>query len=222
MTGDNSVPKSRVVPEPSDYRVALDRAWSELSARNPEEVASCADVELIATSAVTADESVYRVPFMDETIAVRVADRTILRPNGSELASFKRVLVLHYLLGATAGPASDEWVTFRELEAGRFYLPAFRARAIEVLEPVLGPRPDRLLPAAAPLGGKPMEFGDASASIVVMPKVCMGIVVWAGDDEFAPEVSMLFGRTAAEILPTEDLAVVGGLVASRLAKNVRG
>jgi len=217
-----SSPKPGVLPGPSDYSVARDEAWSKLAQRNPRDVAAFANVELSAFDpSAGGGEPVYRVPLLGEMMSVDVSGRTIRRPDDSELVSYLSVLVLHYLLGARPGRVSDEWVTFRELEAGRFYLPAFRARATDRLEPVLGSRPQDLLDAARQFGGEPMDFGDAGARIAVMPKVHVGIVVWAGDDELPASVTMLFGRTAAEIFPTEDLAVVGGLVAGRLIKNLR-
>lgn len=222
MPEDCSNPKPGVLPGPSDYCVALDKAWAELEKRDPQDVAAFAEVELTAPeSSAGTSAPVYLVPLLGETMSVDVGDRVVRQPDGSELISYLSVLVLHYLLGAQPGRVSDEWVTFRELEAGRFYLPAFRSRATDRLEPVLGPRPDALLDAARPLGGERMDFGDAGARIAVMPKAHIGIVVWVGDDELPSSVTMLFGRTAAEIFPTEDLAVAGGLVAGRLIKNLR-
>jgi len=222
MVSDNGTPAPGVLPESSDYRVAREMAWSELARCEPRDVAAAAAVEL-ATQPAGGDGStaVYRVPLLGEMLTVDVSDRSIRQPSGSELASYVSVLVLHYLTGARPGHVSDEWVTFRELEAGQFYLAAFRARSIDRLEPVLGSRPHDLAAAAEPLCGEPIEFGDAGVRIAVMPKVHVGIVVWAGDEELSPSVTILFGRTAAEILPTEDLAVVGGLVTGRLIKQLR-
>ena len=222
MPENYSNPRPGVLPEPSDYCVALDKAWTDLEKRNPQEVAAFAEVELtVSKSSTGANAPVYLVPLLGETMSVDVGDRVVRQPNGSDLVSYLSVLVLHYLIGAQPGKVSDEWVTFRELEAGQFYLPAFRSRATDRLEPVLGPQPNDLIDAARPFGGEPMDFGDAGARIAVMPKAHIGIVVWAGDDELPPSVTMLFGRTAADIFPTEDLAVAGGLVAGRLIKNLR-
>jgi len=222
VADDCSSPRPGVLPGPSDYCVARDEAWSKLAQRNPHDVASFAEVEMAAfESSAGGSEPVYRVPLLGEMMSVDVSGRTIRQSDDSELASYLSVLVLHYLLGARPGSVSDEWVTFRDLEAGQFYLSAFRARAIDRLEPVLGPLPQDLLAAAKPFGGEPMDFGDAGTRIAVMPKAHIGIVVWAGDDELPSSVTMLFGRTAAEIFPTEDLAVAGGLVAGRLIKNLR-
>jgi len=222
VAADCSSSKPGVLPVPSDYCVSRDEAWSKLAQCNPRDVAAFADVEMAAfDSSAGGSEPVYGVPLLGEMVSVDVSGRTIRQTDDSELTSYLSVLVLHYLLGARPGNVSDEWVTFRELEAGRFYLSAFRARAIDRLEPVLGSRPHDLLAAARPFGGEPMDFGDAGARIAVMPKAHVGIVVWAGDDELPSSVTMLFGRTAAEIFATEDLAVAGGLVAGRLIKNLR-
>ncbi len=222
MTTDNDAPKRGALPRPSDYRVARDLAWSELARRNPADVAASANVELL-TADTYADMNgpVYRVPLFGEPMTVDVANRIIHQQDKSELVAYSSVLVLHYLVGARPGKVSDEWVTFRELEAGRFYLSAFRARTTDRLEPVLGPRPQDLVAAALSLGGEPLDIGDAGVRITLMPKAHIGVIVWAGDAELAPNVTMLFGRTAADIFSTEDLAVAGGLLAGRLIRSVR-
>ena len=53
----------------------------------------------------------------------------------------------------------------------------------------------------------------------VFPKVPLAVVLWRGDDEFPPEVNILFDRTANSVLRTEDLAICGALTVSKLRKN---
>ena len=48
------------------------------------------------------------------------------------------------------------------------------------------------------------------------PKVKAAIVLWEKDDEFDAECNMLFNSSVKKILPTEDVAVLGGLIASRI------
>jgi len=49
-----------------------------------------------------------------------------------------------------------------------------------------------------------------------LPRVWLAVVVYKGDEEFSPAANVLFDAAAANYLPTEDLAVLGGYLASKL------
>ena len=44
----------------------------------------------------------------------------------------------------------------------------------------------------------------------------MAVVIYEGDEEFSASANVLFDAAASNYLPTEDLAVLGGVLASRL------
>ncbi|MCD6288104.1 MAG: DUF3786 domain-containing protein [Candidatus Hydrogenedentes bacterium] len=222
MRNSVDIPEPGHLPEPPEYAAARDLAWAEITSRNPIDIAANADVTLVRPLSPphVGNRAVYKVPLLDDVITVDVETRRMRRENGSDLSPWRVVLVLHYMLGAQPGRVSTDWLTFRELDSGAFYLPAFESRSVNILKPLLGPHPELLPAAAAPLRGTPIELGDFGVHLRVMPKVDVAVVVWAGDDLIEPSVNMLFGRTATEIFPTEDIAVIGGMVAVGIAKNI--
>ncbi|MBW2011870.1 MAG: DUF3786 domain-containing protein, partial [Deltaproteobacteria bacterium] len=48
------------------------------------------------------------------------------------------------------------------------------------------------------------------------PKVPLQLILWAGDDEFAPEANILFDDTVSKILSPEDAAWLAGMIVYRL------
>ena len=82
-----------------------------------------------------------------------------------------------------------------------------------------GEKPDLLVPAAEPLGAAPIEPGDIGLRVPVFPKAPLAVVLWRGDEEFEPEVAILYDKTANSILRTEDLAICAALTVSKLRKN---
>jgi hypothetical protein len=55
----------------------------------------------------------------------------------------------------------------------------------------------------------------------VLPLVWLAVVLNLSDEEFPANVNVLFDGAASHYLPTEDLAVLGGIVAGRLIKGAQ-
>ena len=125
----------------------------------------------------------------------------------------------YYLVGVSGTSLAGEWIPFREFEGGTAYIGSFSDRSLAPLKKAFGDRPDHLVPAGEPLGAEPLELGDVGVRVPVFPKVPLAVILWRGDDEFPPEVNILYDKTANSILHTEDLAICGALTVSKLRKN---
>ena len=200
-------------PQQNTYEEARSRAWTSLSERDPAVVCACGLVELDEAGRI-------KIPFLADIFLVDVTAEKVLFENESEVYPFLSVLILHYLVGVDEAPLAGDWISFREFEGGDAYFGSFTARSLVPLKNALGDTPDLLPPAAEPLGGEPVEFGDVAMRIPVFPKVPLAVALWRGDEEFPPEVSILFDKSANSILRTEDLAICGALTVSKLRKNV--
>jgi len=133
-----------------------------------------------------------------------------------------RILILHYLIAAKGTPNTGKLIGFRQVPGGLFEHASFSR---EVLAPLLdhySKEPERLVEAAASLGGSKVAYGDVAVSIMAFPKVSVVIVLWRGDDEFAPNASMLFDSTVADYLSTEDISVLCERIVERLAQSGQG
>lgn len=128
------------------------------------------------------------------------------------------LLTLHYLAHADGHPLAGRWVAFRELPDGLMYDRAFRARVEPPLERAFCSRPDRFASAARALGGRPLALGDAALTLDAFPRLPMAVILYRGDDELPGAASILFDGAAGHYLPTEDLAVLGGLLVGSLIK----
>jgi len=130
-----------------------------------------------------------------------------------------RILILHYLIAAKGTPNTGKMIGFRQVPGGLFEHASFSR---EVLTPLLdhfGKEPEQLVEAAANLGGSKVIYGDVAVSIKAFPKVSVVMVLWRGDDEFAPNASMLFDSTVADYLSTEDISVLCERIVERLAHS---
>jgi hypothetical protein len=128
------------------------------------------------------------------------------------------ILILHYLVNADGTPLADSWVSFRELPDGRVYDAAFRRRANLRLAQAFGSDLDGFVAAAEALGGIRLTYGDASFLFPMFSRLRLAAVLYLADEEFPASANVLFDAAADHYLPTEDLAVLGGMLAGRLIK----
>ena len=126
---------------------------------------------------------------------------------------------LHYLLTADGRPLTGEWVSFRELPDGMFYQQAFGQRSLVPLEGKFGHDRAAFERAATALGGEKLDLADSSFRFDALPRVPLAALLWTGDEEFPPAVQILFDASAGGYLPTEDLAMVGGMLSGSLLRH---
>jgi hypothetical protein len=160
----------------------------------------------------------FDLTFFGEQYVVTYPDVSVRRVAGATPDIAIRLLILHYLIQADGTPPADQWIAFRELPDGRVYDPAFQGRSALRLKEKFGLDVAAFSAAATALGGDRLEFGDASYMFKLFPRLRMAVVLHAGDEEFGPAVNILFDGSAGHYLPTEDLAVLGGLLTSKLLK----
>jgi hypothetical protein len=129
--------------------------------------------------------------------------------------------MMHYLLTADGTPLGADWIAFRNLPGGLGYDGAFQGRASLRLAHAFGTDLSGFEKAARALGGERLSFGDASFSFRLLPRVWLAAVLHLADEEFSATANVLFDAAASHYLPTEDLAVLGGILASQLIKAAR-
>lgn len=192
---------------------ALAKALEELRALDPYEVAAKAGATVVQAGPTLA----LSLPYYGQELVLAWPSGEVLTTSRPLFAA-AHLVVLHYLIAADGAPMADRWLSFRELPDGRVYDAAFRQRACEPLVARFGQRPEALAAAAQALGGERLVFGDASFMFRVLPRVRAAVVLYAGDDEFPPDVTMLFDASLRHYLPIEDVAVLGGLLAAELMR----
>ncbi|MFH1492505.1 MAG: DUF3786 domain-containing protein [Candidatus Omnitrophota bacterium] len=201
------------------YEAALGKAWGDLAAAS--------------------SEKEFFVRFFSDEYSVDVAGRKVLSlswgtgkyimsPKEPAVSSgrgpvfcnvsakdFVSILILHYLQRKLSGlPALiGEWISFKELESGEAYYPAFRKRAIEPVLKKLGNNPQGLFSGLNKGIVRKVNQADAAAAVEAFAGVPILVEFWKGDDEFGPEANILFDRNISGIFCTEDVAVLAGFVA---------
>jgi len=147
---------------------------------------------------------------------VTYPDGMVLDASGGPADVSVAILLLLYLLEATGAPERGEWISFEQLPGGAGYLASFRGRVVQPVLKTFGPAPERLLEAARALDGKPLALGDVAVRIPALPRVPIAYVLWRGDEEFPPGVSVVFDASVEGYLDAEVLTALAELTSRRL------
>ncbi|UCE45063.1 MAG: DUF3786 domain-containing protein [Methanobacteriota archaeon] len=199
------------------HQDALERAWGTVSALDFATLAKD-----LSTGGDGAD-GVVRLSLLGDPIVADVRAKTVKydRPDGADVSRYLQVLVLHYLAGVGRSQLTERLISFREFEGGAMYYPAFKARAITPLVREFGYKPELLRRVATAMGGEPLSVGSVGFRFAFFEKLPVSVVLWLGDIEVSASANILFDASAARILSTEDVTVVGGVLSRTLIKNAR-
>lgn len=203
-----------------DFIGARRLAAETLSARSTEAVARSSEFELIEIGG----ERRFRVPYLDRCYRILPPTYEMVDPETpeKEIPLQEQVLILHYMLGAaSASEKADKtdgngWIAYREIPGANLYFGPFTSRAVNPLKKVYGNRLDAFRAAAVRLNGVPVDFGDAGFEFPVFPKAPIRLILWEGDEDFAPEANILFQKRIGDILSPEDVAWHASLLVYRL------
>ena len=135
-----------------------------------------------------------------------------------ELPLVEKILVLHYLAGSAEAPVSDRLVSFKNLPGAAFYAVPYQKRGPGRIARRFGSSPEEFKRACSALGWTPEQFGDLAYSFDVFPRIRGVVVLNLGDEEFPAEAGILHNEGIVDFLPLEDVAVLGGSIATRLTR----
>lgn len=198
------------------YRPALEvarQAWAKV---DPREAAWKSGAEWMESGQ---GDGHAKVSLLGEPHRVAYPSGLVTEANtGAEARPTIALMLLHYLTRSDGSPLAGQWVAFRDVEDARWYEPAFVSGVNARLLKVFGNDERAFRGASQTLGGDPLSFGDASYVFRVLPRLWMSLVFHRGDDEFGPEITVLFDAAAGRHLPAEDLVYLGEYLAGRLIK----
>ncbi len=207
----------RRTPEET-YGPALNKARSAFPALEPHVTAEHAAVSYQGKDTRSGH---FQVPFLNATYHVSWPEGVVTRTKGTEPVDIAtHILLLHYLLTADGTPLTGQWIAFRNLPGGMGYFAAFQGRASLRIAHTFGHDQAAFEAAAKTMAGERLTFGDASFLFRALPRVWLAAVLHLADEEFPADANVLFDGAASHYLPTEDLAVLGGILAGRLAKAI--
>lgn len=114
------------------------------------------------------------------------------------------LLTLVYLLNVTSAVPDGSLAAPQELKESHFFQGPHTLKT----EPVLrrfGYDPEGFRKAALELGGTEVDLADAAFRFLPFPKIPVYYLLWLGDEEFEPRISVLFDRSVEKHLSADAL-----------------
>jgi hypothetical protein len=163
-----------------------------------------------------------KLDYLNRTYLIALPNGEVSLVTGKEEVPLReKILILHYFIQAKGTPLSNQMITYKELREGINYFPIFYKRAIRPLVNYFGSEPQRLADIAESLGGRKADFGDAATTIKAFSRVPITLVLWKGDEEFAPEGSIMFDSTVSNYLTNDDIHALCETIAWRLVRLLK-
>ena len=181
------------------YDAALKKAWE--------------DLEKIA------DDSSYSVSLLGDTYEVNRKEKLVLSNSCNIPAKeYLAILILHYLVGSLENRyvPCGEWVSFKDIEGGEIYYPAYKEGVIAHLLKKYGRNPEGLLSVLERFSGNRVDASDTAIELVTFPDIRVRIIVWKADEEFPPEATVLFDKNLSKLYTMEDISVFSHVVVNSI------
>jgi hypothetical protein len=162
------------------------------------------------------------VPILGKEILVDRKNRSLRRNKKGEWEPVNypllELLVLLYLNNAGPQLLSRDLVSAQELKTGHFFQGPHELNLAGVLRR-FGRDVKGFREAAELLGGESRTLADAAYRVPAFPKVPLYYLLWEGDDEFEPRVSVLFDRSIESHLSADAIWGLVALVSDALIKT---
>lgn len=181
------------------YEVAIGKAWQDLG-------------QIL-------EGPKYSIRLLSDSYEIDLKDKSIISNSCNVFTKeYLTILILHYLIGFLKNgyKKSGEWISFKEIEGGESYYPAFRKSVLEFLLKKFANKPETLFSVLERFRAEKIDFGDAAVEIETFPDVFVRIILWKADVEFGPDATILFDKNITKIYSMEDVVVFSHFVTANL------
>ena len=198
-------PTGEIIKVPTDY-------WDKLKKRNIDELCK------LSLAHVYPPEGLL-LHFLNKDILLDMENRSIhcLNVNKREKIEnpFLELIILVYLLNVSSDNPSQDIISVRDLNNAQFFQGPHELQTALLLD-LYGNNLEGFKSAAESLGGKSLDMADAAYILLPFPKIPIYYLLWGGDDEFEPNLSILFDRSIEKHLAADAIWGLVNLVSNYL------
>ncbi len=168
-------------------------------------------------SGVKWDGKEFYVNLLGRGFAISHPDYAIRALDGGKLPPLPtQTFLLRYLLESKDVAWMGQWKTFREMPWGEMYIKPYTGRVLTRAAFTFGTRVAAFRAACEKMGALPLPHGDAGFQFDLIGGYRIQILVWEGDDEFAPNAQVIYSDNFAQGFAAEDRVVAGDILISTI------
>ena len=198
-------PTGEIIKVPTDY-------WDKLKKRNVDELCK------LSLAHVYHPEGLL-LHFLNKDILLDMENRSIHRLNVNKREKienpFLELIILLYMLNVSSDNPSKDIISVRDLKTAQFFQGPHELQTALLLD-LYGNNLEGFKSAAESLGGKSLDMADAAYRLFPFPKIPLYYLLWGGDDEFEPNLSILFDRSIEKHLSADAIWGLVNLVSNYL------
>jgi len=116
-----------------------------------------------------------------------------------------------------AHPIGKDIVSCRDLKESHFFT-GIHAFDLAPLTERYGSAPGDFAEAAGRLGGSPLSMADTAYRLMPFPRLPLYYLLWYGDDEFEPRISVLFDRSIEKVFQADAVWALVNMTSMELLK----
>jgi hypothetical protein len=167
---------------------------------------------------------IFHLQLWGQPISLSFPDLVVVNERQEPASLVTQALVLYYFHTAHGPSPSGSWISFSELPDGKFYNQAFQGYSGKQLSRAFSDDIAAIKLAAEKAGAssiapKEASIGDFASLFTVLPRLPILLVGWQGDEDFPASYQLLFDETAANFLPTDVCAIVGGMLVRKIINH---
>lgn len=127
------------------------------------------------------------------------------------------LVVLVYLLQAASVPLTGELISISDLKDAHFFQGPHELKTESLLER-FGTDFEAFHAAVRHLEGKMINMADAACRLLPLPRIPIYYLLWQGDEQFAPRLTILFDRSIEQLFAADAIWGLVNMVNERLLK----
>ncbi len=178
-------------------------AWALVAEKEPGTICKQADVQYDFVA------NKFIMQCFGQKILVDVSNYSISShtPLGEHLLHglgyFFDLAALWYLGSAKNKPDSGKLISPASLTGGEIFQKGTHVLPVDQIADRYGNDVEGFYARGQELGGKQLDYGDASLRLYPFPRVPVTMILWMADEEFPARVDMLFDATCEQHLPMD-------------------
>lgn len=121
-----------------------------------------------------------------------------------------------YLINSKDIPLDGELITEKNITGGVIFFTGLHVFPIDLLIDKFGNNPEGLIQCMEIFKGKKLNMGNIAVEFKVFPRIPITYILWLGDEEFSPKISILFDKTIEKHLPMDAIWAMVDMCSKKL------